>query len=251
MSSALTIRVPADVAAQLRGALYADLARAGCDLDASCSTEEPGDVDSPVGKLRRLFAVLDDIGWTKEPPSLEDLTIHRRHMQVVVDTLEDDREAWAWVAGQPLLEDLPGRERAKAIAEMIGRFLATLPASAATLIVPASLVPQVREGAVELAKDVAEAIDQGDDPRGCAERLTAVARLLDAIDGKDTGAMVELDIAEHGETLRSAVAVMLPLLENWTNEVKADDPRKPDRENELRLMRQLAAQVIHATGGGE
>jgi hypothetical protein len=251
MSSALTIRVPADVAAQLRGALYADLARAGCDLDASCSTKEPGDYASPVGKLRRLFAVLDDIGWTKEPPSPEALTIHRRHMQVVVDTLGDDRDGWAWVAGQPQLEDLPGRERAKATAEMIERFLATLPASAATLTIPPSLVPQVREGAVELAKDVAEAIDQGDDPRGCAERLTAVARLLDATDDKNTGAIVELDIAEHGETLRRALVVMLPLLENWINEVKADDPSKPERENELRLMRQLVAQVTHATGGGE
>ena len=79
------VAVPADVAAQLRRALYADLARAGNNLDSACSTKELGDVASPVGKLRRLFAVLDEIGWVKEPPGPEALTIHRRHLRVVVE----------------------------------------------------------------------------------------------------------------------------------------------------------------------
>jgi hypothetical protein len=131
---------------------------------------------------------------------------------------------------------------------VIERFLATLPAPAATLMIPPSLIPQVREGAVELAKDVAEAIDQRDDLRGCAQRLTAVVRLLDALGGDDTGAMVELDIAEHGERLRRAVALMLPLLDNWTNEMKADDSRKPEREDELRLIRQLHVQLAGESG---
>ena len=34
-------------------------------------------------------------------------------------------------------------------------------------------------------------------------------------------------------------------------DTRGGDPAKPEREHELRLMRQLAAQVIHATGGAE
>jgi len=67
-TEASIIAVPADVAVQLRRALYADLGRAGAELEAACSTTELGDVASPVRSLRRLFAVLDDIGWIKEPP---------------------------------------------------------------------------------------------------------------------------------------------------------------------------------------
>jgi hypothetical protein len=42
-----------------------------------------------------------------------------------------------------------------------------------------------------------------------------------ALDAEDTGAMVELDVAEHGSTLRDAVAVMV--LERAVAEAKDGD----------------------------
>jgi hypothetical protein len=244
------ILVPADVAVQLRGALFADLSRAGADLEEACSTTEPGDFAAPVGKLRRLFAVLDDIGWVKETVSPEALTIDHRHLRVVVDTLEDDREGWEWTSEQPQLEDLPGRERAKATAETIERFLAAVPSVGAMLTLPPVLVGLIAEGAQDLPPQLAQAIDCGRDLRECAAQLTAVAGLLDALDTEDTDETVELDLAEHGRALRCAVAVMLPVLEQAVADTKDGDPAKPKREDHLRLVRQLAVQV-HAPGGGE
>lgn len=240
------IAVPADVAAQLRRAFFADLSRAGADLESACATKELGDVDTPVGKLRRLFAVLDEVGWIKEPASPEALTIDRRHLRVVVDSLEDDWQGWSWTAEQPQLEDQAGRERAKAMAEMIERFLDTLPTEAMSLAVPPSLIPRVQEGAAALSRDVAQAIDNGEDLRDCAERLQAIAALQDALD-EDADPMLMLDVAEHGEALRQAVMTMLPLMEGWLAE--AEPAGRAECEDELRLMRQFSAQVIRATGG--
>jgi hypothetical protein len=78
--------------------------------------------------------------------------------------------------------------------------------------------------------------------------LTAVAALLDALDTDNTAGIVELDVAAHGETLRDAVAVMLPVLERAVADTRADDPATLAREDELRLMRQFAAQLTRATG---
>jgi len=255
-TEAKIIAVPADVAEQLRSALYADLARAGNDLDTACSTTEPGDVASPVGKLRRLFAVLDDIGWSKQPPTPEALTIDARHLQVVVDTLEDDQEGWEWTAEQPQLEDLPGRERAKAIAEMIERFLATLPASPATLMIPPTLLVRVREGAYGLVGAASEDIEQS--ARACVElepasrpKLDAAWGLLNAIgwsDEQDTGAIIELPLIEHGTTLLAAIEDILPLMAGWLDELDPADARRAERADELRLLRQLHAQVRRAVG---
>jgi len=255
-TEARIIVVPADVAEQLRSALYADLARAGNDLDTACSTTEPGDVASPVGKLRRLFAVLDDIGWSKEPPTPEALTIDGRHLQVVVDTLEADQEGWEWTAEHTQLEDLPGRERAKTIAEIIERFLNTLPTSPATLMIPPTLLVRVREGAYGLVAAASEDIDQS--ARACVEpepesrpKLEAAWGLLDAIgwsDEQDTEAIIELPLIEHGATLLAAVEDILPLMAGWLDELDPADERRAERADELRLLRQLHAQVRRAVG---
>jgi len=255
-TEARIIVVPADVAEQLRSALYADLARAGNDLDTACSTTEPGDVASPVGKLRRLFAVLDDIGWSKEPPTPEALTIDGRHLQVVVDTLEADQEGWEWTAEHPQLEDLPGRERAKTIAEIIERFLNTLPTSPATLMIPPTLLVRVREGAYGLVAAASEDFDQS--ARACVEpepesrpKLEAAWGLLDAIgwsDEQDTEAIIELPLIEHGATLLAAVEDILPLMAGWLDELDPADERRAERADELRLLRQLHAQVRRAVG---
>jgi hypothetical protein len=254
--AAKIIVVPADVAEQLRSALYHDLARAGNDLDTACSTKEPGDVATPVGKLRRLFAVLDDIGWSKEPTTPEVLTIDGRHLRVVVDTLEDDQEGWEWITEQPQLEDLPGRERAKAIAEMIERFLATLPTAPAALMIPPTLLVRVREGTYGLLAAASEDIDQS--ARACVEpeptshpKLEAAWGLLDTIgwsDKQDTGATIELPLP-HGVTLLAAIEDILPLMAGWLNELDPADERRTERADELRLLRQLQVQVRSAVAG--
>jgi hypothetical protein len=48
--------------------------------------------------------------------------------------------------------------------------------------------------------------------RDSARELQATAALQDAL-GEDTGPMLTLDVAEHGDTLRHAVMVMLSLME--------------------------------------
>jgi hypothetical protein len=115
--------VPADVAVQLRGALYVELSRSGSDLEATSATTIPGDVAGAVSKLRALFALLDDIGWDKTTPDPDGLTIDGKHFGIVIEALERDREGWEHTAESPELEDLPGRERAKATADLIWQFV--------------------------------------------------------------------------------------------------------------------------------
>jgi len=166
-----------------------------------------------------------------------------------VDTLEDDQEGWEWTAESPQIEDLPGREQAKATAEMIKRFLAAVPTEAVMLTVPPVLVDCIAEGAQDLPHQVAQAIDNGKDLRVCAAQLTAIAGLLDALAAEDADALVELEVAEHGQVLRDAVEVMVPVLERAVADTRDGDPAMSEREDELRLMRQLAVQVARATGG--
>ncbi|HUB74229.1 MAG TPA: hypothetical protein VL979_09360 [Solirubrobacteraceae bacterium] len=115
--------VPADVAVQLRGALYVEMARAAGDLEPACSTTIPGDVAGAVSRLRAVFALLDDIGWDKTTPDPDGLTIDGKHFGIVIEALERDREGWQDTAESPELEDLPGRERAKATADLIWQFV--------------------------------------------------------------------------------------------------------------------------------
>ena len=106
----------------------------------------------------------------------------------------------------------------------------------------------MQEGASALARDVAQAIDNGEDLRDSARQLQAIAALQDAL-GEDTDAMLMLDVAEQGDMLRCAVEVMVPMLAGWLGEMDAADPRRSEREDELRLMRQLAPQLSRAKGG--
>lgn len=117
----------------------------------------------------------------------------------------------------------------------------------ATLPVPAALIARVREGASEVAKAVAEAIDNGENLHDCARRLEAIAGLLDVLDSADPDTTLARDVAAHGEALRQAVETMLPLMEGWITEVEPAD--REAREDELWRMRQLAAQINRATGG--
>jgi hypothetical protein len=113
--------------------------------------------------------------------------------------------------------------------------------------IPAALLPCVREGTLALARDVAEAIDHGDDLRECTERLRAIYGLLDAIDGSAEGGSAALAMGDHVQTVAQAVAIMLPLMTTAVSDLKDSDPaRLASATDELRLMRELAARVRHA-----
>jgi hypothetical protein len=124
-----------------------------------------------------------------------------------------------------------------------------------TLRIPPTVVPRLREGAVALLTRLG---DQFSDatwyPEQCKplyEQVQEQWRLLDAIgwsDEDDTGEMVEVDVASIGKPLRLAVDEMTPSLEQWLGEMGEDDPERPARADELRLMQQFQAQVRRATG---
>jgi hypothetical protein len=116
--------------------------------------------------------------------------------------------------------------------------------------IPAALLPCLREGALTLARDVAEAIDHGDDLRECTDRLRAIYELLDAIDASTAGGSAALAMGDHVQTVAQAVAIMLPLMTSAVSDLKSADPaRLAVATDELRLMRELAARVSHARSG--
>ncbi|HLM87247.1 MAG TPA: hypothetical protein VK272_13780 [Solirubrobacteraceae bacterium] len=89
-----------------------------------------------------------------------------------------------------------------------------------TIIIPAVLIAPVREGSYAVSRDVGAGIDLGEDLRVCRERLAGVCRLLDAIGWTqdDPASDTELDLAVHTATLRSAIAIMTPILHDAPGE---------------------------------
>lgn len=243
MSGSERTTVPAEVVVLLRGALYAELGRA-CE-DAPVLMPEAHSLAGWKDVLARIDGVraaLDAIVWDA-PAEQQDTAVTLD--AAMREALQADLDHWQWTAQAAHLESVEGRQQAASRAELIERFLSSTPRRPASLTLPPALAGCIAEGAEDLMHTIAQEIDNGEDLHGCARRLTAVARLLDAIGDQDTSAAVELDLAEHGETLRAAVAVMLPILERGAADTPDGDPRKGEREDELRLMRQLAAQVRH------
>jgi hypothetical protein len=80
--------------------------------------------------------------------------------------------------------------------------------------IPGVLVAPLREGAYAVSRDIAEAIDHGDDLQVCRERLAGVCRLLDVIGWTraDPCTDTEIDVGVHAPILRSAAEIMLPVL---------------------------------------
>jgi hypothetical protein len=106
-----------------------------------------------------------------------------------------------------------------------------------TITIPGVLVARVREGAHAMAGDIAEAIDHGEDLIVCRDRLTSLCALLAAISGDEA---VEIDVSEHGPTLRAAVGHVLSVLATWIADMNDADPGKPGRQREYRLLSEFA-----------
>jgi hypothetical protein len=124
------------------------------------------------------------------------------------------------------------------------------------LTVPPNLVPRVREGTYGLLVVAAEAIvdsahvHEPPEPTsraGLEHALTMLDRLGWTSD-QDTGQAIELD-PEHRTALHAAIEVQLPLLAQWLGDLDPDDRSRPDRAEELRLIRQFAVGLEGERGG--
>ncbi len=89
-----------------------------------------------------------------------------------------------------------------------------------TITIPGVLIEAIREGAYAVSRDVAEAIDHGEDLRVCRERLAGVCRLLEAVGWTraDPSTDTDVDLDVHAATLRPLAVIMLPLLRDAAGE---------------------------------
>jgi hypothetical protein len=116
-----------------------------------------------------------------------------------------------------------------------------------THVIPALVIPRVREGTYTRVHDLADALIDGsrralrdDDPSALVklrEQLDATWRLLDAIGWRtaDDHARVVVH-REHLPAVLAACEAMLPMLAEWI----IDDPAKPGREQEYRAVGEFA-----------
>jgi hypothetical protein len=85
------------------------------------------------------------------------------------------------------------------------------------ITIPGVLFDPLREGAYAASRDVAEAIDHGENLAVCRARLAGVCQLLDVIgwSGEYPATDTEVDYAVHAGTLRASVGLMLALMSGW------------------------------------
>jgi hypothetical protein len=117
------------------------------------------------------------------------------------------------------------------------------------ITVPGVLFDPLREGAYAASRDVAEAIDHGEELAVCRARLAGVCRLLDMIGWtrEDLAADTEVDFGVHAGTLRAAVEIMLPLLREADGERERYEALRDFAATELPGSRQrltLPAEVV-------
>jgi hypothetical protein len=127
---------------------------------------------------------------------------------------------------------------------------------AKTLTVPPGLVRRVREGTYGLLAVAAEAIERSayaneqPEPTGRTNLEHALAMLdrLGWTSEQDTDQAIELD-PEHSTALHTAIEAHVPHLAEWLAELDPDDASRPDRAEELRLIRRFAVGLEEGRGG--
>jgi len=117
-----------------------------------------------------------------------------------------------------------------------------------TLTIPARVIGCIRQGAFAVARDVAEEIDHAagrEEMLASRDRLDGVCALLERVgwSAGEPAVEIELDGGEHAATLAPVVGVMLPMMERWLGELPSDDPARPVREEEYRLLLDLQASL--------
>jgi hypothetical protein len=125
-----------------------------------------------------------------------------------------------------------------------------------TLMIPPAVVPRVREGALAhletLGKRIADATWYQEECEALYEQVQEQWALLDVIgwsEEEDTGEMIEADIASIGKAIKFVADDMTISMVQWFGEMDEDDPERPARADELRLMQQFRVQVRRATKG--
>ncbi len=114
----------AQVVVLLRGALYTELTRACEDMpDTMPATHERAGWADVLARLDGARGALDVIGW-EAPAEQQDVTVVLG--TAMIEALEADADLWDWLSHQEKTESAEGRERARAKADTIERFLATV-----------------------------------------------------------------------------------------------------------------------------
>lgn len=124
MARANTTTIPAQVMVLLREALYTELERA-CE-DAPDTMPEAGERSGWADVLEWIDGArgaLDVIGWDA-PAEQQDMTVPLD--TAMIEALEADAELWDWLSNHRRNTSAEERKRARAKAETIQRFLATI-----------------------------------------------------------------------------------------------------------------------------
>jgi hypothetical protein len=135
----------------------------------------------------------------------------------------------------------------------------TIPADAdpqRRVMIPPAVVPRLREGALAHLETLGERISTAtwyqEKCEALFEQVQGQWALLDAIgwDAEDdTGEMIEADIASVGKPMKVVADDMTVSMAGWFGEMDEDEPERPARAEELRLMQQFRVQVRRATKG--
>jgi hypothetical protein len=125
-----------------------------------------------------------------------------------------------------------------------------------TLMIPPAVVPRVREGVLShlatLGERIAGATWYQEKCEALFEQVKEQWALLDVIGWsaeEDTGETIEADIATVGKATKFVADDMTVSMVQWFGEMDEDDPERPARADELRLMQQFRVQVRRATTG--
>jgi hypothetical protein len=124
------------------------------------------------------------------------------------------------------------------------------------VMIPPAVVPRVREGVLSHLETLGERIAGETWYQEKCEALYGQVQeqwaLLDVIGWgaeDDTGEMIEADIATVGKATKFVADDMTIQMVRWFREMDEDDPERPARAEELRLMQQFRVQVRRATKG--
>lgn len=129
-SATASTPVPAEVVVLLRGALYIELARACEDAPAVMpEAHERACWADVLARIDGARSALDAIGW-EAPDEQHDVTVVLD--PAMIHALEEDYDGWDWLSHQEKTESAEGRQRARAKAETIKRFLTTVTQSPCT-----------------------------------------------------------------------------------------------------------------------
>ncbi len=262
---ATTLTIPPQIVLRLREGANLQLAHAAYEIAAlvlAVDKEAPPLEDRRY--MARLWALLDAIGWSGAVagPIELDLDEHSPALLIAVGEIEPHLVE--------LLAEMPDEDKrkpsrtdelhamqqfadaARRAVEHIERIERTVPVSA--LAIPPALVGRVREGAFGLLAVTAEAIVRSahantkPEPmnRPDLERAWALLVRLGWTADNDRREAIELSIAEHGVAVHAAIETMIPLLTEWLDGLDLTDTARPDRADELELLRQFALRVRQA-----